>query len=365
MRRVLVTGGAGFIGANFVHYWMDRYPADRLVVLDALTYAGNLSSLESRRTQPAFRFVHGDIRDQRLLESLFIDEDIDTVVHLAAESHVDRSIARPDAFIETNIAGTHTLLKVAANRWLNGGSRISGHFHHVSTDEVYGSLKDGDKPFSEKTPYAPSSPYAASKAAADHLVRAYHRTYGLPITISNCSNNFGPYQFPEKLIPLTIVSILRDQPVPVYGDGSNIRDWLYVQDHCRGIDMVLSDGNAGESYNLGSRNERRNIDVIKHVCGLVDEAFAVDTALTKRFSHAPPARGQHADSLINFVEDRPGHDYRYAIDSSKSSTTLGFATEESFESALRGTVCWYLTNESWWRPLLDKMSVRWRDDPLR
>ncbi|MGH8363574.1 MAG: dTDP-glucose 4,6-dehydratase, partial [Gammaproteobacteria bacterium] len=259
MARLLVTGGAGFIGANFVHYWIARHPQDRVVVLDALTYAGNPANLDAVRAQAQFRFVHGNICDGALVNKLFEEEHFDTVVHFAAESHVDRSISGPDAFVETNVIGTHVLLKAAKRAWIDNKS-WSGpcRFHHVSTDEVYGSLGPDDAPFTETTPYAPNSPYSASKAASDHLVRAYHHTYGLPVTISNCSNNFGPYQFPEKLIPLMIVNALHGKPLPVYGDGGNVRDWLYVTDHVRGIERVLEKGRVGETYNIGGGNERRN-----------------------------------------------------------------------------------------------------------
>jgi dTDP-glucose 4,6-dehydratase len=257
MPRLLVTGGAGFIGANFVHYRLARHPGERLVVLDALTYAGNPASLAAVKARPDLRFVHGDIRDTDLVERLLREEQIDTLVHFAAESHVDRSIQGPDAFIETNVLGTHSLLKAARKAWLEEGhGRDRPHrFHHVSTDEVYGSLGPSDPAFHERTPYAPNSPYSASKAASDHLVRAYHHTYGLPVTISNCSNNYGPFQFPEKLIPLMIVNLLQGRPLPVYGDGLNVRDWLHVSDHCRSIDLILSSGRVGEVYNVGGGSE--------------------------------------------------------------------------------------------------------------
>jgi dTDP-glucose 4,6-dehydratase len=255
--RLLITGGAGFIGANFVHYWIKKYPADRVVVLDALTYAGNLQNLESVAGHPEYEFIHGDIRNYDLVLSLLTKEKIDTIVHFAAESHVDRSIHGPDAFVDTNIVGTHTLLKAAKNTWLDSPHSLSSspppkyRFHHVSTDEVYGSLGPGDPPFSETTPYAPNSPYAATKAGSDYLVRSYFKTYGLPMTISNCSNNYGPYQFPEKLIPLLTLNCLAGKQLPIYGDGRNIRDWLHVEDHCRGIDLVLNKGRVGETYNIG------------------------------------------------------------------------------------------------------------------
>ena len=264
MRSLLVTGGAGFIGANFVHYWSAKVSGRSDLVLDALTYAGNMANLAGLERDSDYRFVHGDIADVELLTSLFAEHKLDTVVHFAAESHVDRSIHEPDAFIQTNVIGTHNLLRAAREAWLDRDDAPAAHrFHHVSTDEVYGTLGADDPAFTERTPYAPNSPYAASKAASDHLVRAYHHTFGLQVTTSNCSNNYGPYQFPEKLIPLMIVNALTGKPLPVYGDGSNIRDWLYVEDHCRGIDLVITNGVVGETYNIGGNNERCNLDIVK------------------------------------------------------------------------------------------------------
>jgi dTDP-glucose 4,6-dehydratase len=358
MRRVLVTGGAGFIGANFVHYWLREHAADRVVVLDALTYAGNLASLASVRDRSMFRFVQGDICDSALVESVLKEEEIDVIVHFAAESHVDRSILGPDAFIQTNVVGTHSLLKAARNLWLQGGVR-NHRFHHVSTDEVYGSLGPNDAAFTESTPYAPNSPYAASKAASDHLVRAYHHTYGLNTTISNCSNNYGPYHFPEKLIPLTIVNILDGKPLPVYGDGRNVRDWLHVEDHCRGIDAVVSRGRLGETYNIGGGAERENIDVVRTLCELVDEALGADGALKARFPQSPPSRGEASASLVRFVTDRPGHDRRYAINCEKLRTELGYAAQTQFAAGLRRTVAWFLENEPWWRGVMSGEYRRW------
>jgi len=350
MRRLLITGGAGFIGANFVHYWMRRYPQDRVVVLDALTYAGNLANLAPVSARERFRFVHGDICDQARVDSLMAEEAIDTIVHFAAESHVDRSIAGPDAFIQTNVVGTHTLLKAAKRAWIDGG-RSAGEvlFHHVSTDEVYGSLGSDDPPFSEATPYAPNSPYSASKAASDHLVRAYHHTYGLPVTTSNCSNNYGPYQYPEKLIPRMLVNALAGQPLPVYGDGGNIRDWLYVEDHCRGIDRIIQRGRRGENYNIGGNNEQKNIEIVRLLCAAVDRRFAEEAALAERFPDCPASRGESCAALITFVPDRQGHDWRYAIDPSKCRRELGFEPVETFHSGMRKTLDWYLENEAWWR----------------
>ncbi len=347
MAALLVTGGAGFIGANFVHYWRGRHAGDRLVVLDALTYAGNLANLSGLEEGEAYRFIHGDICDEDLLERLFAEEHIDIVVHFAAETHVDRSIVEPDTFLTTNVGGTHSLLKAARAAW--SGRDRGTRFHHVSTDEVYGSLGPDDPPFTENAAYAPNSPYAASKAAADFLVRAYHRTYGLPVTKSNCSNNYGPYQFPEKLVPLMLINALRGRALPVYGDGMNVRDWLFVTDHCRGIELVLEKGRVGETYNVGRSEELPNIELVQRLCDAIDRRVAADPLLSKHFPDSPAARGGSCRSLISFVADRPGHDRRYAIDSSKARTELGFAPIESFASGLDNTIDWYLANESWWR----------------
>lgn len=354
MARLLVTGAAGFIGANFVHYWLKTYPGDRLVALDALTYAGNLDSLDVLQNNPQFRFVEADIRDTTLVMALLKEENLDTVVHFAAESHVDRSITGPDEFIQTNIVGTHNLLHAARQVWLCGDEPKAHRFHHVSTDEVYGTLSAEDPPFDEELAYKPNSPYAASKAASDHLVRAYHHTYGLQVTTSNCSNNYGPYHFPEKLIPLCLLNILRGLPLPIYGDGKNIRDWLYVEDHCRGIDLVLKNGKVGETYNIGGNNEWTNIDIIELLTRLVDEQFASDSRLAKRFPDAPAAKGQASNSLITFVEDRAGHDWRYAIDAGKIMNELGYKPQEDFMSGIQRTIDWYLdpANEAWWQGIL-------------
>ncbi len=360
MSRLLVTGGAGFIGANFVHYWLEKYQDDRVVALDALTYAGNLVSLANAEGNENYRFVHGNILDLDLLDGVLREEKIDTIVHFAAESHVDRSIHGPDAFIETNVTGTHTLLKAAKSVWLDAGS--SQHrFHHVSTDEVYGSLESDDPPFTETTPYAPNSPYSASKAASDHLVRAYHHTYGLQVTTSNCSNNYGPYQFPEKLIPLIVINILAGKALPIYGDGLNIRDWLYVEDHCRGIDLVLKRGKVGEVYNIGGNNEWTNMDIVKLVCRLLDDSFANDSQLAGRFPDSPAVQGKRAESLLTFVKDRPGHDRRYAIDATKTRNELSYEPKESFETGIRKTISWMLDNEPWWRGVMDGSYREWID----
>ena len=362
MRRLLVTGGAGFIGANFVLYWAQRHPGDRIVVLDALTYAGNQVNLETMSAHPSFRFVHGDIGDPDLVRSLLVDERLDTIVHFAAESHVDRSIHDPDAFIQTNVIGTHNLLKMAREVWLESDAAPTSHrFHHVSTDEVYGTLGPDDAAFTETTPYAPNSPYAASKAASDHLVRSYHHTYGLDVTTSNCSNNYGPYQFPEKLIPLMIVNALTGQPLPVYGDGSNIRDWLYVEDHCRGIDLVMHKGETGETYNIGGDNECSNLEIVGQICAGIDGMFADNEDLGKAFPDAPAAGGKATDSLLTFVKDRPGHDWRYAIDATRASTELDYAPGECFASGLQKTLEWMLVNEWWWRSVIDGSYRDWID----
>jgi dTDP-glucose 4,6-dehydratase len=330
MRSLLITGGAGFIGSNFVRYWLGRYPQDRVVNLDLLTYAGNLENLQEVERAANYRFVHGDIGDQALVESLLAEERIDTLVNFAAESHVDRSILGPAAFIATNINGTFALLEAARSVWGEGGA--GQRFLHVSTDEVYGSLAPGAAPFTESTRYAPSSPYSASKAASDHLVRAYGRTYGLPVLITNCSNNYGPYQFPEKLIPLVILNALEGQPIPVYGDGQQVRDWLYVEDHCTGIDAVLRGGAPGETFNIGGINEWRNIDIVQLVC--------------ERLDALQPGPAPYADQ-ITFVRDRPGHDRRYAIDASRMYERLGWRPAHDFPSGIEATICWYLEQREW------------------
>lgn len=351
MASLLVSGGAGFIGSNFVHYWLATRPDDRVVVLDALTYAGNTSSLAPAVGHPRYQFVHGDIGDEAAVERLLRDKEVTVVVHFAAESHVDRSILGPDEFIRTNIVGTHTLLKAARRVWTDQ-RHDPVRFHHVSTDEVYGSLELEDPPFTEMTAYAPNSPYAASKAASGHLVRAYHHTYGLPVTTSNCSNNYGPYQFPEKLIPLLLLNALEGQPLPIYGDGGNVRDWLYVEDHCRGIGLVLDRGRVGETYNLGGTCERRNIEVVQTLCRLLDLAFAENLDLRLRFPRSPAASGRPTSELITFVKDRPGHDRRYAIDIRKARRELAFEAAETLESGMARTVSWYLEHEDCWRAIL-------------
>ncbi len=349
-RTVLVTGGAGFIGANFVHYWLKKHPGDRLMVLDALTYAGDVRNLEAAKNNSNFRFVKGDICDGALLAKLFEEYAPELVVHFAAESHVDRSIAGPEEFIRSNVVGTHALLKAALHAWSKPGSMRDGvRFHHISTDEVYGSLSTTAPAFTESSPYAPNSPYSASKAASDHLVRAYHHTYGLPVTTSNCSNNYGPYQFPEKLIPLMLLNALHGKPLPVYGRGENIRDWLYVEDHCRAVDLVIEQGKIGETYNIGGDNEWRNIDIVKHLCTQLDRRFAAERSLATRFPDCPAARNGTVEGLIEFVADRPGHDWRYAIDATKIRRELGFCPAETFATGIARTIDWYLANEGWWQ----------------
>lgn len=346
---MLVTGGAGFIGGNFVHYWAKMHPEDTIVVLDCLTYAGNRSTISGVEQA---ELVEGDIRDTELVESLLRDRDISTLVHFAAESHVDRSITGPDAFIDTNILGTNSLLKAARKVWLDSGTGKDHRFHHISTDEVFGSLGPADPAFSETTPYEPNSPYSASKAASDHLVRAWHHTYGLNATTTNCSNNYGPYHYPEKLIPLFILNALSGKPLPIYGDGMNIRDWLYVEDHCRGIEAALHRGQPGETYNIGGGEELPNMAVIDRICAEVDRAFTDIEGLTERYPQSPAAQGRSTSELKTFVEDRKGHDRRYAIDETKARNELGYSPQHDFENGLRNTLIWYLENECWWKPLL-------------
>jgi dTDP-glucose 4,6-dehydratase len=319
MKRLLITGGAGFIGSNFVEHWLQQHPQDRVVVLDALTYAGNKNNLQACWNNPQLYFVQGDINDQALVENLLRTEELDTIVHFAAESHVDRSIAGPDIFVTTNIVGTHSLLKAARQVWLEEGLYRDTHrFHHVSTDEVYGSLGPNDPPFTEQTPYAPNSPYSASKAASDHLVRAYQHTYQLNTSLSNCSNNFGPKQHAEKLIPTIIRHALAGEPIPIYGNGKNIRDWLYVSDHCKAIEcIVLDDRCVGEMFNVGGHNELDNLQLTHKICELLDQQFIAHPQLVDRYPHCPAANEKKCQSLISFVKDRAGHDFRYAIDSTK------------------------------------------------
>lgn len=345
MSHILVTGGAGFIGANFVLAWLGDKSADGVINVDKLTYAGNRKTLASVENDPRHVFSQTDICDRAALDELFATHKPRAVVHFAAESHVDRSIHGPAEFIETNIVGTFTLLEAARAYWgsLEEPAKSEFRFLHVSTDEVFGSLSETDPQFSETTPYAPNSPYSASKAASDHLVRAYHHTYGLPVLTTNCSNNYGPYHFPEKLIPLIIANALAGKPLPIYGDGQNVRDWLYVRDHCSAIREVLARGRLGETYNVGGWNEKTNLDVVHTLCDLLDELF-------------PKATGSYRDQ-ITFVTDRPGHDRRYAIDARKLERELGWKPAETFESGLRKTVQWYLDNQAW---VQDVMSGEYR-----
>jgi dTDP-glucose 4,6-dehydratase len=358
--NLLITGAAGFIGANFTHYWLQRHPDDTIVVLDALTYAGNLASLGPALTDQGLKFVQGDIGTPGLAEGLLREHAISRLVHFAAESHVDRSIAGPDPFLQTNVLGTHELLKAARMVWLDEGRGGNyPRFHHISTDEVYGSLGPDDPPFTESSPYDPSSPYAASKAASDHLVRAYHRTYGLPVTITNCSNNYGPYQYPEKLIPLVIVHVLEGKPLPIYGDGLQVRDWLHVVDHCRAIEQVLLRGQAGETYNVGGQSESTNLDLVRLLSRILDQCFTQDPSLRRRYPRSPAGRAAGAASLMAHVPDRPGHDRRYATSNAKVERELGFRPEETLESGLRQTVTWYLEHEEWWRSVMDGRYREW------
>jgi len=343
---ILVTGGAGFIGSNFILQRMER-EASSIVNLDKLTYAGNLRNLESITADRRYEFVHGDIIDRDLVRRLLEQQQPFAIVHFAAESHVDRSIRGPDDFVHTNVNGTFSLLEEARAYWngLAEEQRRRFRFLHVSTDEVYGSLGPQDQPFCETTPYAPNSPYSASKAASDHLVRAYHHTYGLPTLTTNCSNNYGPFQFPEKLIPLMILNALDGKALPVYGDGQNVRDWLYVEDHCQAISTVLAGGRPGETYNIGGWNEKRNLEIVQTICDIVDEI-------------APRKPGSRRE-LITFVKDRPGHDRRYAMDARKIEHELSWRPKETFETGIRKTVRWYLENEAWVRDVTSGAYRQW------
>ena len=357
--RLLVTGGAGFIGANFCHYWAAAHPGGSLLVLDKLTYAANPASLAPLLAAGQLRLVTGDIGDAALVAGLLQREAIDTIVNFAAESHVDRSILDPQVFIRTNVLGTQVLLEAARSVWGVQAAARGCRFHHVSTDEVYGSLAADDPPFSERTAYAPNSPYAASKAAADHLVRAYGRTYGLPCTVSNCSNNYGPYQFPEKLLPLCLVNLLEGRPLPIYGDGLQVREWLHVYDHCRALERILLDSPPGETWNIGGGSELPNLGVVELLCAALDAAFAAEPALAARFPDAPAARGLAARSAIQFVRDRPGHDRRYAVDGRKLEQAFGVRAATPLASGLEQLVCWYLGNEPWWRAVMDGSYRSW------
>ena len=326
MRNILVTGGAGFVGANFIHYWLNRHAKDKITVLDDLTYAGNLENLETVSSSPNYRFIKGNILDLSLLSAIFSEQEIDTVIHFAAESHVDRSILNPGDFMSTNVMGTHALLLTALKFWTK--MKNNHRFHHVSTDEVYGSLSLNDLPFTENSSYAPNSPYAASKAASDHLARAYYQTYNFPVTISHCSNNYGPYQHLEKFIPTVIRSCIEWQPIPIYSDGSNIRDWVHVEDHCSAIELILQKGKTGDTYNIGGNNEISNLALANKICHRMDKI-------------RPMKKSYH--SLISFVKDRLGHDWRYAVDTFKIKSQLGFFPKIKFETGLLNTINHYVT----------------------
>jgi dTDP-glucose 4,6-dehydratase len=364
MTRLLVSGGAGFIGANFCHHWAKAHPQDRLVVLDLLTYAGNAGSIGALIRAGSVRLVRGDIGEREQVEALLREESIDTVVNFAAESHVDRSIEDPQRFFHTNVMGTQSLLEAVRRVW---GERAAAgrRFHHVSTDEVYGSLEPQAPASTEESIYAPNSPYAASKAAADHLVRAYARTYGLPCTLSNCSNNYGPYQFPEKLLPLCILNLLEGRALPIYGDGLQVRDWLHVSDHCRAIETILAASPDGETWNIGGVSGEPNLSVVQRLCDLVDAALKTADPDHQRFPHSAPARGGSSRALIQHVRDRPAHDRRYCVDSSKLRQRLGFAASVSLENGLADTVAWYLANEAWWRPVLSGQYRTWYEQQYR
>jgi dTDP-glucose 4,6-dehydratase len=337
--KILVTGGAGFIGSAVVRHAIRA--GYQVVNLDVLTYAANLENVRPVANSPNYSFVKADIRDRAAMDAVFAEHAPDAVMHLAAESHVDRSIDGPGDFIETNITGTFNLLEAARAHWIRSGKPESFRFHHISTDEVYGTLGATGQ-FTEDTPYAPNSPYSASKAASDHLVRAWHETYGLPVLVTNCSNNYGPYHFPEKLIPVVILKALAGEPIPVYGAGENIRDWLYVEDHADALLTVLAKGQVGRTYNIGGENERRNIDLVQTICAILDRV--------------KPATRPYAEQ-INFVTDRPGHDLRYAIDPTRIRTELGWRPSVTVEQGLERTVQWYLDNEDWWRPLQQRRGV--------
>ena len=358
LRSVLVTGGAGFIGSNFIRYLFEKAPFEGKVInLDKLTYAANPRNLEdiAEKFPERYVFVQGDICNGEMLREIFETYAIDTVVHFAAESHVDRSILGPTDFIQTNIVGTFQLLEAARHYWIDTVQSPRPHrFHHVSTDEVYGTLSPEAPPFTEKHPYLPNSPYAASKAASDHLIRAYYRTYGLHTTLSNCSNNYGPYQFPEKLIPLIILNALEGKSLPIYGDGLNIRDWLYVEDHCYGIWLILTLGRIGETYNIGGNNERTNLEIVRTLCDRLEEAAPARENTRLRDRNIKSYR-----DLITFVKDRPGHDRRYAIDASKARRELGYKPRESFQTGLTKTLQWYLGHAKWCQEVRDGSYQDW------
>lgn len=344
LQSVLVTGGAGFIGSNYLQWMVKRHPDVHFVNLDLLTYAGNLANLSELQDAPNYLFVHGDVSDASLIRKLFDTHDFSSVVHFAAESHVDRSIEDPLAFVKTNVIGTVTLLEVAREFWLKDSSSADRRFHHISTDEVYGSLEATGQ-FKETSPYDPRSPYAASKASSDHFVRAFAETYGLPIVITNSSNNFGPFQFPEKLIPLTIVNAVTESTIPIYGQGENVRDWLYVVDHCEALEQVLLHGNLSETYLIGGGNELSNLDLVHRIVDSVDTALGREQGTGR--------------SLISFVSDRPGHDFRYSVNTDRIQTELGWKPRHSLEDALRRTITWYLENQAWIDDVKDESYLRY------
>jgi dTDP-glucose 4,6-dehydratase len=351
MKNILVTGGAGFIGSNFIHYLLKAQPGIQVVNLDALTYAGTLENLRDVMDNPHHVFVQGDINDEDAVKQILKDRQIDTIVHFAAESHVDRSILGPRQFVQTNVLGTLNLLEAAREYWIGNPQFADGNcrFHHVSTDEVFGSLAKGDPAWTEQTPYAPNSPYSASKASSDHLVRAYGHTYGIPFTITNCSNNYGPYQFPEKLIPLMILNALEGKPLPVYGDGMQIRDWLHVQDHCEAIHLVLQHGKPGSTYNIGGENQPSNLFIVQTICKILDELV-------------PDSKYAPHENLIQFVKDRPGHDRRYDMDIRKINSELGWEPRHTLDLGLRDTVEWYLSHPEWVSAVRQKQEYKgWMD----
>ena len=344
LKSILVTGGAGFIGSNVVRYMLANHPVRQIITLDLLTYAGSLNNLRNLPDEGRHTFVKGDIADGELVRRLLSEHEIDTVVHFAAESHVDRSISGPATFIQTNIVGTFTLLEACRDVWCDRYDHC--RFLHVSTDEVYGTLEPDAPAFSETTPYAPNSPYSASKASSDHLVRSYFKTYGMPTLTTNCSNNYGPYQYPEKLIPLMIINALTGKPLPVYGDGLQVRDWLYVEDHCAAVCTVLEKGRIGQTYNIGGLNEKKNIEIVHLICRILDEL-------------KPKADGSSYTQQVTYVKDRPGHDRRYAIDAGKIRSELGWSPRESFETGIRKTMEWYLANQGWVNSVMSENYDEW------
>lgn len=334
MQNILVTGGAGFIGSNFIHHLLEKKQDCKVFNVDVLTYAGHVENLESIQNDARYEFIQTNICDFEVIKQIFEEHQIDTVVHFAAESHVDRSITNPGAFIQTNIVGTYNLLEAARTTWQENGGFEGCHFHHVSTDEVYGMLMPGDPAFEERTAYSPNSPYAASKASSDHLVRSYFRTFGLPITLTNCSNNYGPYQYPEKLIPLMIMNAINGKPLPIYGDGMQIRDWLFVEDHCEAILSVVENGRLGDTYNVGGGNQFPNIQIVKTICGILDAAL-------------PQSPYKPHENLITYVKDRPGHDFRYDINFEKINNELKWSPKFELQAGLEETVKWYLNHQNW------------------